>query len=79
MFMYILLMGYGSMMANSTMGEKRNKVVEMVLVVVKPVELLFGKIIGLALLSVLQYSAWVIITFLFGFGVMLFLPNLLGK
>ena len=71
---YFLLMGYGSMMASSTMGEKRNKVVEMVLVAVKPIELLFGKIIGLAVLSIFQYSVWIFMTILFGFIVMFVFP-----
>ncbi len=74
LLMYFLLAGYGGMLSNSIISEKRNKIVEMLFSAVKPMELLFGKITGIALLSLLQYLTWGVLFFVFSLGISLFLP-----
>lgn len=60
MFVFILL--YGMMVFRSVMEEKTNRIVEVIVSSVKPFELMLGKIIGTALLGVIQFAAMSIIT-----------------
>ncbi|MCC6372776.1 MAG: ABC transporter permease [Bacteroidia bacterium] len=61
MFVFILM--YGMMVFRSVMEEKTNRIVEVIVSSVKPFELMLGKIIGVALLGVIQFVAMGIITF----------------
>ncbi len=80
LLMYFLLTGYGGMLSNSIISEKRNKIVEMLFATAKPMELLFGKITGIALLSFIQYFVWGILFFIFSIGASFILPkNLLMR
>lgn len=61
MFVFILL--YGMMVFRSVMEEKTNRIVEVVVSSVKPFELMLGKILGVALLGIIQFVIMGIITF----------------
>lgn len=60
MFMFILL--YGMMVFRSVMEEKTNRIVEVIISSVKPFELMMGKIIGVAVLGIIQFASITIIS-----------------
>lgn len=60
MFMFILL--YGMMVFRSVMEEKTNRIVEIIISSVKPFELMMGKIIGIAVLGIIQFISIAIIS-----------------
>jgi ABC-2 type transport system permease protein len=55
---YILILSSSSMLLTSVAKEKENRVVEIVLTSVKPVQLLTGKIVALGLLGLFQTILW---------------------
>lgn len=61
MFVFILM--YGMMVFRSVMEEKTNRIVEVIVSSVKPFELMLGKILGIAILGVIQFVIMGIITF----------------
>jgi ABC-2 type transport system permease protein len=61
--MFIFILMYGMMVFRSVMEEKTNRIVEVIVSSVKPFELMLGKIIGVALLGIIQFVAMGIITF----------------
>ncbi|SFI07377.1 ABC transporter permease [Halpernia frigidisoli] len=56
-FMFILI--YGVRVMRSVLEEKNNRVVEIIISSVKPFELMMGKIIGVTLVALTQFSAWI--------------------
>jgi ABC-2 type transport system permease protein len=61
----------GSFLLQSIVNEKSNRTLEILLVSLRPRQLLFGKMIGLGLLTVIQYVVW------FGMG-SVWLQNMRG-
>lgn len=59
-YMFITL--FGSMVMSSVIEEKSSRVVEVLISTVKATELMFGKIIGIALVAVTQFVLWIVIT-----------------
>ncbi|MGD0726476.1 MAG: ABC transporter permease [Spirochaetia bacterium] len=62
MLLYMTVVLYGQVIGRSVLTEKTNKTVEIMLSSVRPMELLFGKILGKALASLLQYGIWVTVS-----------------
>ena len=62
MFMFILM--YGMMVFRSVMEEKTNRIVEVIFSSVKPFQLMLGKILGVAILGLIQFLIMGIITFI---------------
>lgn len=60
MMMFILV--YGMMVFRSVMEEKTNRIVEVIVSSVKPFELMIGKIIGIAIVGIIQFTVTTIIT-----------------
>ena len=56
---YIFLMSSSSLLVRTVSVEKENRTIEMLLISLKPTELLAGKILGLGLAGLLQTIAWV--------------------
>lgn len=56
--LYMFLLIYGQMVMTSIIEEKGNRVLEVVVSSVKPVQLMMGKIIGVALVAVTQIVIW---------------------
>ena len=52
--LYVALLAYGGIVAQSAVEEKANRVVEIVLSTVRPRQLLLGKVIGIGLVGLLQ-------------------------
>ncbi|MEM6687439.1 MAG: ABC transporter permease [Bacteroidota bacterium] len=73
LFMFIII--YGNMIMRSVIEEKTNRIIEIIISSVKPIQLLMGKIIGTSLAGITQFLMWiifggvllVIISFVFGF------------
>jgi len=60
--LYMTVLLYGQGIGRSVLSEKTNKTVEIMLSSVRPMDLLFGKILGKGLASLLQYGIWVAIS-----------------
>jgi ABC-2 type transport system permease protein len=63
-FMFVFILLYGMMVFRSVMEEKTSRIVEVIISSVKPFELMMGKILGVALLGLIQFIAMSVITFL---------------
>ncbi len=57
-FIYMFVLSYGSMVMQGVMEEKTNRIVELMVSSVRPVDLLLGKIIGVGLVGLLQMLIW---------------------
>lgn len=66
-YMFIFL--FGSMVMRGVIEEKNNRIVEVIVSSVKPIQLMIGKIIGIALVAVTQFIIWVALIFLIVGGV----------
>lgn len=71
MLFYVLIIGSSSLMLNSITNEKKNRVMEILLTSISPIEMLVGKTIALGLAGLLQSIVW------FGSGFILL--NLAGR
>ncbi len=60
--MYMLVFMFGSMVMRGVIEEKTNRIVEVIISSVKPVQLMLGKIIGVALVGLTQFGLWIILT-----------------
>jgi|LSQX01.1.fsa_nt_gb ABC-2 type transport system permease protein len=60
--MYMLVFIFGSQVMRGVIEEKTSRVVEVIVSSVKPVQLMLGKIIGIALVGLTQFMIWVILT-----------------
>lgn len=63
---YIFIFMYGSMIIRSVIEEKTTRVVEVMISSVKPVELMLGKIFGVALVAILQFVIWIVLGAILG-------------
>jgi len=59
--LYMSLLLYGSLVANSIIEEKNSRVYEIILSSVKPIEILTGKIIGICAVGVTQFLIWIVL------------------
>lgn len=62
--LYIFIFTYGSLVMRSIVSEKSNKILEVMFLSVKPLEMMYGKIISVALVGITQFAAWAVILFL---------------
>ncbi len=60
--MYMLVFMFGSMVMRGVIEEKTSRVVEVIVSSVKPVQLMLGKIIGIALVGLTQFLIWIVLT-----------------
>ena len=60
--MYMLVFIFGSQVMRGVIDEKTSRVVEVIVSSVKPVQLMIGKIVGIALVGLTQFMIWVILT-----------------
>ncbi|MDI9355629.1 MAG: ABC transporter permease [Chitinophagaceae bacterium] len=59
---YIFIFGYGTQIMRGVMDEKTNRVVEIIVSSVKPMELMMGKILGIGAVGMTQLALWIILT-----------------
>lgn len=60
--MYMLVFMFGAQVMRGVIEEKTSRVVEVIISSVKPVQLMMGKILGIALVGLTQFLIWVILT-----------------
>jgi ABC-2 type transport system permease protein len=60
--MYMLVFLFGAQVMRGVIEEKTSRVIEVIVSSVKPVELMMGKIIGIALVGLTQFMIWVFLT-----------------
>lgn len=61
---YMFIFMFGSMVMRGVIEEKNNRIVEIIISSVKPVQLMIGKIVGIALVALTQFAVWIILTVL---------------
>jgi len=62
MIIYMFITLFGSMVMSSVIEEKSSRVIEVLVSSVKATELMFGKIIGVALVALTQFLLWILLT-----------------
>ncbi|MBO6170442.1 MAG: ABC transporter permease [Bacteroidales bacterium] len=62
MVIYMFITLFGGMVMSSVIEEKASRVVEVLVSSVKATELMFGKIIGVALVALTQFFLWIVLT-----------------
>ena len=67
--MYIVVFVYGMMIMRSVMEEKTNRIVEVIMSSVKPIELMVGKILGVGAVGLTQLAFWMVLIPVILFGV----------
>ena len=60
--MYMLVFMFGAQVMRGVIEEKTSRIVEVIVSSVKPVQLMLGKIIGIALVGLTQFAVWVMLT-----------------
>jgi len=59
---YLFIFMYGVMIMRGVTEEKNNRIVEIIVSAVRPFELMMGKILGVALVALTQFMAWIILS-----------------
>ncbi len=60
--MYMLVFMFGAQVMRGVIEEKTSRVVEVIISSVKPIQLMLGKIIGIALVGLTQFLIWIMLT-----------------
>ena len=60
--MYMLVFMFGAQVMRGVIEEKTSRVVEVIISSVKPIQLMMGKIIGIALVGLTQFLIWIFLT-----------------
>ena len=60
--MYMLVFIFGAQVMRGVIEEKTSRVVEVIISSVKPIQLMMGKIIGIALVGLTQFFIWIFLT-----------------
>jgi ABC-2 type transport system permease protein len=61
--MYFFVLMFGTQVMRGVQEEKTNRIVEVIISSVRPFQLMMGKIIGIGLIGLTQFVAWLILTF----------------
>jgi ABC-2 type transport system permease protein len=56
---YILILVYGMQVLRGVMEEKQSRIVEVIISSVKPIQLMMGKILGIAAVGLTQFAIWI--------------------
>ena len=80
MLIYMFVAMFSGMVMSSVIEEKSSRVVEVLVSSVKSIDLMFGKIIGVALVALTQFALWILLTaVILGVGGAAFGGKILGK
>lgn len=66
---YMFIFMFGSMVMRGVIEEKNNRIVEVIVSSIKPIQLMIGKIIGIALVAITQFVIWIALILIILFGV----------
>lgn len=61
-FIYLSLFIYGGQVMRGVIEEKTSRIIEVIISSVKPFQLMLGKIIGVGLVGLTQFTAWIILS-----------------
>lgn len=73
--MYLVIFIYGGMVMRSVMEEKLNRVVEVMVSSVKPVQMMVGKLIGVGAVGLTQLAIWALLIPIVLLAVTFFMPG----
>jgi ABC-2 type transport system permease protein len=76
MAIYFFIFLFASQVLRGVLEEKTNRIVEVLISSVKPIQLMMGKIVGIAMVGLTQFLIWVVLTFAIIYGVQLSAPTL---
>jgi ABC-2 type transport system permease protein len=62
LILYMFIFTFGAMVMRGVIEEKSNRIIEIIISSVKPFQLMAGKIIGVALVAILQFLIWIALT-----------------
>lgn len=80
MLIYMFVAMFSGMVMSSVIEEKSSRVVEVLVSSVKSIDLMFGKIIGVALVALTQFALWILLTAaILGIGGVAFGGKIFGK
>lgn len=71
MVIYLFIFMYGVMIMRGVTEEKNNRIIEIIVSAVKPFQLMMGKILGVALVGLTQFLAWITLS-----GLLLFVLSI---
>ncbi len=72
---YFFIFLFAGQVLRGVLEEKNNRIVEVLISSVKPIELLLGKIIGIALVGLTQFLIWIVFTLVILMGVQFAMPD----
>jgi len=73
---YFFIFMCAQQVLRGVLEEKTNRIIEVLISSVKPMQLMLGKIVGVAMVGLTQFVLWVVLTFILILGVQLAAPNL---
>ncbi len=77
LLIYMFIFLFGSQVMRGVIEEKTSRIVEVIVSSVKPFQLLMGKVVGVALVGLTQFLAWIVLTLvLVVLAQNIFLPDL---
>jgi len=62
MLIYFFIFMYGAQVMRGVIEEKTSRIIEVIISSVKPIQLMLGKIIGLAMVGLTQFLLWIVLT-----------------
>lgn len=62
MLIYFFIFMYGAQVMRGVIEEKTNRIVEVIVSSVKPIQLMLGKIVGIAMVGLTQFLLWILLT-----------------
>ncbi len=62
MLIYFFIFMYGAQVMRGVIEEKTSRIIEVIVSSVKPIQLMLGKIIGIAMVGLTQFLLWVVLT-----------------
>lgn len=77
--MYLFIFIFGSQVMRGVIEEKSNRVVEVIISSVKPIQLMMGKIIGVAAVGLVQFLIWIILSIGIFIGVQSYMADSYAK
>ena len=75
LFIYLTLFIYGTMVMRGVTEEKMNRISEVIISCVKPIDLMMGKVFGIGLVGLTQLILWIVLIISLSSVAMMFLPN----
>lgn len=62
MLIYFFIFMYGAQVMHGVIEEKTSRIIEVIVSSVKPIQLMLGKIIGIAMVGLTQFLLWIVLT-----------------